>query len=93
MKDLDYDGGMEDVIEVTLRDANPFPAVIKILSQKHNLCSIFSSAILFASQYTISYTSSRSFSAEPYNYNSLLVGIILLSYGCGNIVSIIEALN
>lgn len=44
------------------------------------------SGLLFASQYAIAYTVAISFAAPPYNYTSLQVGLVLLSYGAGNIV-------
>lgn len=43
--------------------------------------------LLFGLQYSLSYTAARSFAAPPYNYDALKVGLVLLSFGVGNIVS------
>ena len=44
------------------------------------------SGLLFAAQYTISYTAARTFAAAPYDYSALIVGCVLLSFGFGNVV-------
>ena len=44
------------------------------------------SGLLFAAQYTISYTAARTFAAAPYDYSALIVGCVLLSFGVGNVV-------
>ena len=64
----------------------PFSATFSILMSPANVLVLLYSGLLFAAQYTISYTSSRVFAATPYDYSALLVGCVLLSFGCGNVV-------
>ncbi|GAA5843409.1 hypothetical protein JCM3766R1_002943 [Sporobolomyces carnicolor] len=73
-------------VKIHLRDINPFSATFSILMSPANVLVLLYSGLLFAAQYTISYTSSRVFSATPYDYSALLVGCVLLSFGCGNVV-------
>jgi len=44
------------------------------------------SGFLFASQYTVTLTSSRTFAAAPWNYTPIEVGLVLLAFGLGNVV-------
>ncbi|GAA5899676.1 uncharacterized protein JCM6883_005950 [Sporobolomyces salmoneus] len=72
-------------VKIHLRDINPFSASFSVLSSPANFLVLFYSGLLFAAQYTISYTASRSFAADPYDYSALLVGCVLLSFGAGNV--------
>ena len=62
-----------------------------------------STGILFAAQYTVTYTAAITLAAyvpsapflpykpslpgsDPYNYNPLIIGIVILSFGVGNMV-------
>ena len=74
------------VIQADSKALQPVPAMLAIFSSPHNSLAIASSAILFASQYCISFTSSRAFAAPPYEFSSLIVGVILLVYGIGNVM-------
>ena len=51
-----------------------------------NALAIFASALLFALQYTMSFSSSRSFGEGPYGFDPLKIGFVLLSFGGGNMV-------
>lgn len=71
---------------IRLRDINPFTVIGEVLSQRYNLLTIVFSAFLFASQSAIALSTSRTFAASPYNYNALEVGLVLLSFGTGNLL-------
>lgn len=40
--------------------------------------------ILFSAQYTIVYTAAVTLAAEPYSYNALNIGLVILSFGAGS---------
>ncbi|CAG7852154.1 SubName: Full=Uncharacterized protein {ECO:0000313/EMBL:CCA72097.1} [Serendipita indica DSM 11827] len=71
-------------IRVTLVDLNPFKPIWNILRRKNNLAILLPSALLFAFQYSICFTAARTFAAAPYHYDPLKIGLILLSFGFGN---------
>ncbi|KAK4057455.1 hypothetical protein OIO90_001524 [Microbotryomycetes sp. JL221] len=78
--------GGDDNIKIHLRDVNPLAATGQVLRCKENFIAIAFSGLLFASQYCITYTAARSFASEPYNFDSLRVGLVLLSFGMGNLI-------
>lgn len=69
-----------------MRPNSPFAASGTVMRQPANALAIVASGLLFAGQYSLTYTGALSFAAPPYNYNSLDVGLILLCFGIGNIV-------
>ncbi|OAX41598.1 vacuolar DHA amino acid exporter [Rhizopogon vinicolor AM-OR11-026] len=69
-------------ITLSLTDVNPFPPLLKILTRMNNLALLFASGLIFAFNYSISYTCSITLS-EHYDYDSLWIGLVLLSYGIG----------
>lgn len=71
-------------ITLSFVDVNPFPSYVKILGCKHNLAILFSSGLLFAFTYSISYTCARTL-ALYYGYNALETGLVLLSFGIGSL--------
>ncbi|CAG8752270.1 7383_t:CDS:2, partial [Acaulospora colombiana] len=71
-------------VKVTLTDLNPFKPIWSVLTRKNNLCILFPSALLFAFQYSVCFTAARTFAAAPYNYDPLHIGLVLLSFGLGN---------
>lgn len=71
---------------LTLSPSQPFPAAISILKSRPNQLALLSSAIIFALQYTISFSSSQTFAKRPYLLNPLSIGLILLAFGSGNVV-------
>ncbi|ORY88318.1 major facilitator superfamily domain-containing protein [Leucosporidium creatinivorum] len=76
----------EDNVKIHLRDVNPFAATGQVLRRKENFIAISFSGLLFASQYCITFTASRTFAAAPYNYDALRVGLVLLCFGAGNFI-------
>jgi MFS family permease len=40
---------------------------------------------LFAYQYAVAFTAALTFAGAPYNYGSVKVGLVLLSFGIGNL--------
>lgn len=74
----------EEKIQPGWRDVNPFPTMWSIFHQPTNAVVLFASGILFAAQYTIVYTAAITLAKEPYAYNALHIGLVLLSFGVGN---------
>ncbi|KAK8864593.1 hypothetical protein IAR55_001843 [Kwoniella newhampshirensis] len=70
---------------VSLGDLNPFPLMTSVMRRPANLLAILSSGICFSAQYTIVYTASITLGDAPYSYNSLKIGLVILSFGVGNI--------
>lgn len=56
-----------------------------MLRQPHNVLSLIYSGLLFGSNYSLTYTASRTFAASPYNYDPLEVGLVLLALGAGGV--------
>jgi MFS family permease len=44
---------------------------------------ILCEALIFALQYSVGFTTARTFAAPPYNYKPLYIGLLLLSFGVG----------
>ncbi|KZW03371.1 MFS general substrate transporter [Exidia glandulosa HHB12029] len=75
-----------DNVKLSLGDVNPFHPLKQILRRKNNIAILVPSALMFAFSYSISYTSVRTLAKPPYNYNALKVGLVLLSFGVGNML-------
>ncbi|TNY23883.1 vacuolar DHA amino acid exporter [Rhodotorula diobovata] len=75
-------------VKIRFRDINPLAAAVDVVKQPANLLVLVYSGFLFASQYCISYTASRTFAGAPWNYTPIEVGLILLSFGLGNVGSV-----
>ncbi|KAJ8596392.1 MFS general substrate transporter [Rhizopogon salebrosus TDB-379] len=71
-------------VDLSLADVNPFPPLLKILIRSNNLTILFATGLIFAFSYSISYTCSRTLS-EHYRYDPFRIGLVLLSYGIGNV--------
>lgn len=52
----------------------------------HNLLALLFSGLIFASQYSLSYTAARTFARAPYSLSPVLVGAILLAFGGGGVI-------
>lgn len=81
-------GGVEEVVKVKVRlaDVNPLTPMVETLKQPHNVLSVLYSGFTFASQYSLSYTATRSFSNAPYNYSPVVIGLILFGLGAGGVI-------
>lgn len=64
----------------------PLAATGAVLGRLTNFIAIAFSGLLFASQYCVTFTASRTFADAPYNLNALEVGLVLLSFGSGNVL-------
>ncbi|KAJ3491132.1 hypothetical protein NLI96_g911 [Meripilus lineatus] len=71
-------------IRLSLKDANPAPVILILLSRPNNLIILVASGLDFAFTYSISYTCSRTLS-EVYHFDALRVGLTLLAFGAGSI--------
>ncbi|GAA5995422.1 uncharacterized protein JCM10292_005162 [Rhodotorula paludigena] len=73
-------------VKIHFRDINPLAATTSVLKQPTNTLVLLYSGFLFASQYCVTFTATRTFAAAPYNYSPIEVGLVLLSFGLGNVV-------
>ncbi|OCF74236.1 hypothetical protein I204_04606 [Kwoniella mangroviensis CBS 8886] len=76
-----------ETVKLSFRDLNPLPTMISVVRKPANSVLLTASGILFAAQYTIVYTASITLGDAPYNYNSLIIGLVLLAFGIGNIMA------
>lgn len=67
-------------------DLNPLPSTISVFRGPTNAAVLAASGLLFAVQYTTAYTASVTFARAPYSYNPLIIGVVLVSFGIGNVV-------
>ncbi|KAJ7146019.1 major facilitator superfamily domain-containing protein [Mycena epipterygia] len=72
------------VIKLTLRDVNPFKPLWQVLRRTNNLVILFASGLMFAFNFVVVYSASRTL-GSAYGYNALKVGLVLLSFGLGNL--------
>ncbi|TFK31058.1 major facilitator superfamily domain-containing protein, partial [Crucibulum laeve] len=75
------------VLKLSLKDVNPFKPIGLVLRRMNNLVVLFASGksiacLLFAFNFLIVYTSSRTLSSK-YHYNPLKIGLVTLAYGLG----------
>ncbi|KAG8726887.1 hypothetical protein FRC11_014290 [Ceratobasidium sp. 423] len=75
----------DEDIKLSITDINPISPIWNVVKERTNLCILFASALLFAYQYAVAFTAALTFAAAPYNYNSIKVGLVLLSFGLGNL--------
>ncbi|GAA6012697.1 hypothetical protein JCM10207_005329 [Rhodosporidiobolus poonsookiae] len=73
-------------VKISFRDLNPLAVSGDVLKQPANFLLITFSGFLFAAQYCITFTASRTFAATPYDYTPIEVGLVLLSFGLGNVL-------
>ncbi|GAA6030889.1 hypothetical protein JCM8097_008922 [Rhodosporidiobolus ruineniae] len=73
-------------VRISMRDINPLAVSGDVIKQPTNFLVLLYSGFLFASQYCITFTASRTFAAAPYNYTAIEVGLVLLSFGLGNVL-------
>ncbi|KAF7326635.1 Vacuolar DHA amino acid exporter [Mycena venus] len=71
-------------IKLTMRDVNPFKPLWLVLRRTNNLVILFASGPMFAFNCVVVFTASRTLSSA-YGYNALKVGLVLLSFGLGNL--------
>ncbi|KAH9950618.1 MFS general substrate transporter [Amylocystis lapponica] len=69
-------------VRLSLKDVNPVKPFIGVLSRLNNFTILFASGLLFAFNYSITYTASRTL-ANQYHYDALKTGLVLLAYGIG----------
>ncbi|KAJ6469053.1 major facilitator superfamily domain-containing protein [Mycena vitilis] len=71
-------------IKLTMRDVNPFKPLWLVLRRLNNFVILFASGLMFAFNFVVVFTSSRTLSSA-YGYNALKVGLTLLSFGLGSL--------
>ncbi|KAJ7115557.1 vacuolar DHA amino acid exporter [Mycena crocata] len=72
------------VIKLTLRDVNPLKPLWQVLRRMNNLVILFASGLMFAFNFVVVYSASRTL-GSAYEYNALKVGLVLLSFGMGSL--------
>jgi MFS family permease len=75
-----------DELRPSFVDLNPLPSTISVFRGPTNAAVLLASGLLFAVQYTTTYTASVTFARPPYSYNPLIIGVVLVSFGVGNVV-------
>ncbi|KAF9517241.1 hypothetical protein BS47DRAFT_1339996 [Hydnum rufescens UP504] len=73
-------------LKLSMRDVDILGGPWQVVRQRSNIVILFASALLFGFQYGICYTCARTFAGAPYNYPPIIVGLILLSFGIGNVM-------
>lgn len=73
-------------VKLTIADINPLPAMYHVLKKPNNLLAVLCSGLLFACQYTISFTAAVTFAEAPWSYSPLKIGFVLLAFGGGNVL-------
>ncbi|KAF8172797.1 vacuolar DHA amino acid exporter [Mycena galopus ATCC 62051] len=71
-------------LKLTLRDVNPFKPLWLVVRRINNLVILLASGLCFAFTFTVTFTASRTLSGA-YGYNALKVGLVLLSFGLGQL--------
>ncbi|KAG6826635.1 hypothetical protein H0H92_015052 [Tricholoma furcatifolium] len=74
----------EVTVTVTFRDVNPAKVLIVVLSCLNNIVTFIASGLFFALGYLVPYTTSRLLGLH-YNYDPLIIGFIVVSYGVGSV--------
>ncbi|CAK9781077.1 MFS general substrate transporter [Cutaneotrichosporon oleaginosum] len=75
-----------DELHPSFVDLNPLPSTISVFRAPTNAAVLVASGLLFAVQYTTTYTAAVTFARAPYNYNPLIIGVVLVAFGMGNVV-------
>ncbi|KAK1220331.1 hypothetical protein PQX77_016926 [Marasmius sp. AFHP31] len=70
-------------IKLTLMDISPVRPLWDVVRRPNNFCILLASGLLFSFCFVVPYTSSRTLGTY-YNYNALEIGLVLLSFGLGN---------
>lgn len=65
---------------------SPLSSAGRVLVRPDNRISLLLSGIIFASNYVLNYSATRTFAAAPYNLSLLQVGAVILTMGVGGIV-------
>ncbi|KAG0704824.1 vacuolar DHA amino acid exporter [Suillus ampliporus] len=75
--------GLDD-IKLSIKDINPIPPYLRILSRKNNVIILTANGLIFGFNYCLSYTCARTLT-DAYGYDALSVGLVLLCQGVGSI--------
>ncbi|KAJ6598660.1 major facilitator superfamily domain-containing protein [Mycena sp. CBHHK59/15] len=71
-------------IKLALRDVNPIKPLWQVLRRMNNVVILFASGLMFAFNFVVVYTASRTL-GSGYGYNALKIGLVLLSFGIGSL--------
>ncbi|KAI0770423.1 vacuolar DHA amino acid exporter [Fomes fomentarius] len=74
-----------DDIKLTLADVNPAKPIMKVLRRTNNVIILIASGFTYGFIYCISYTCTLTLS-NKYGYDSMLIGLVLLSFGIGSLL-------
>lgn len=73
-------------VRISFGDLNPLAVSGDVIKQPANFAILLYSGFLFASQYCITFTATRTLADAPYSYSPIKVGLVLLAFGLGNVV-------
>ncbi|KAF8890526.1 major facilitator superfamily domain-containing protein [Gymnopilus junonius] len=72
-------------VKLKLSDMHLIRPIVQVSKRLNNICILIASGLIYGGiTYCISYTSVRTFGGPPYNYQPLFLGLVLLSFGVGN---------
>ncbi|KAL4266522.1 MFS transporter superfamily protein [Pleurotus pulmonarius] len=71
-------------IKLSFSDVNPIQPLWLVLRRPNNFIILLASGSLYAFGFLISYTTARTL-GNMYHYNALKIGLVLLSFGLGNL--------
>ncbi|KAJ7222504.1 vacuolar DHA amino acid exporter [Mycena pura] len=79
------EAGALPALKLTLRDVNPIGPLWLVLRRTNNLIILFASGLMFGFNFVVVYSASRTLESDAYGYNALKAGLVLLSFGLGNL--------
>ncbi|THU91473.1 MFS general substrate transporter [Dendrothele bispora CBS 962.96] len=71
-------------IKVSLMDVNPLKPMATVITRRYNYLMLIASGLMFSFSFLVTYTTSRTLGTF-YHYNPLLIGLVLVSFGVGNV--------
>ncbi|KAF9015829.1 MFS general substrate transporter [Hymenopellis radicata] len=74
----------DPTLKISMRDVNPIKPLWLVLRRWNNALMLFASGLIFSYCFTVVYTTSRTL-GSAYGYNPLKIGLVLLSFGLGNV--------
>ncbi|KAJ7579252.1 major facilitator superfamily domain-containing protein [Mycena floridula] len=72
-------------VKLSFRDISPISPIVQVLKRTNNLLVLVASGLLYGFAYCVTYTTSRTLGTF-YHYDSLKIGLVLLSFGIGQMV-------
>ncbi|KAG7088737.1 hypothetical protein E1B28_012705 [Marasmius oreades] len=71
------------VVKISWKDMSPVKPLWRIFRRTNNFCILSASGLIFAFCFVVPYTTSRALGTY-YHYSAIKIGLVLLSFGLGN---------